>query len=439
MNNVDATFTKITEGDIVNTKLDTWNSLCGDLDNDGDQDMIEVPISTRCILYVNNGNGSFSSSELDLDYTAMCSGAMADLDKDGDLDFLLNSASRQSGNIICYNDGNSNNWVQVDYKGITGSGIGARVKLKANINGKPVWQIREITGNTAFRSQNSLRLHFGLGDATTIDSLVFYLPSTNFEIVKTNLDVNQFYTIEEPLPERYLYARFKADTLEGVKSVTVNFTDISMADPNYPITSWKWDFDNDGIIDSEEQHPSFQYSTDRDTLYTVKLIISNGSDEMAFSIPEYIKVYESEFTNIALNASVYSSSDENESTLPGFAVDGISSTRWSSRHNDPQWIMVDLEDTASVGGVLLDWEAAFAREFTLYISTDSLNWTEIYATTEGQGGSQKISFDPIGTRFVMLHGIKRSTPYGYSLYEFGVFDRLPFGTFTKRKQCKPGK
>jgi PKD repeat protein len=439
MNNGDATFTKITEGDIVNTKLDTWNSLWGDLDNDGDQDMIEVPISTRCILYVNNGNGSFSSSELDLDYTAMCSGAMADLDKDGDLDFLLNSASRQSGNIICYNDGNSNNWVQVDYKGITGSGIGARVKLKANINGKPVWQIREITGNTAFRSQNSLRLHFGLGDATTIDSLVFYLPSTNFEIVKTNLDVNQFYTIEEPLPERYLYARFKADTLEGVKSVTVNFTDISMADPNYPITSWKWDFDNDGIIDSEEQHPSFQYSTDRDTLYTVKLIISNGSDEMAFSIPEYIKVYESEFTNIALNASVYSSSDENESTLPGFAVDGISSTRWSSRHNDPQWIMVDLEDTASVGGVLLDWEAAFAREFTLYISTDSLNWTEIYATTEGQGGSQKISFDPIGTRFVMLHGIKRSTPYGYSLYEFGVFDRLPFGTFTKRKQCKPGK
>jgi len=430
MNNGDATFTQITEGDIVNTKLDTWNSLWGDLDNDGDQDMIEIPISTNCILHINNGNGSFSSSKLDSDYTAMCSGAMADMDKDGDLDFLLNSASNQAGNIIYYNNGNSNNWFQVDYKGITGSGIGARIKIKAKINGESVWQIREIAGNTAFRSQNSLRMHFGLGDATTIDSLVFQLPSQNFEIVKTNLDANQFYTIEEPLPVRYLRARFNADTLVGIKSLTVNFTDYSMADPHNPITSWKWDFDNDGIIDSEEQNPTFQYSTEHDTMYTVKLTISNGTDELSFSIQDYIKVYESEFNNIALNASVYSSSNEDNTTLPEFAVDGISTSRWSSSHNDPQWVMIDFEDTVSIGGILLEWEAAYAKEFKIYISTDSINWTEIYATTEGPGGTQKISFDPIRTRFVMMHGIKRSTPYGYSLYEFSVFDRLPFGAFT---------
>jgi PKD repeat protein len=274
-------------------------------------------------------------------------------------------------------------------------------------------------------------MHFGLGDATTIDSLVFQLPSKNFEIVKTNLDVNQFYTIEEPLPERYLHARFNADTLVGIKSLNVNFTDYSVADPNNPITSWKWDFDNDGTIDSEEQNPTFQYSTEQDTMYTVKLIISNGTDEMLSSIPEYINVYESEFTNIALNAGVYSSSNEDNTTLPKFAVDGKSTTRWSSKNNDPQWIMIDFEDTVSIGGVLLEWEAAYAKEFKVYISTDSINWTEMYATAEGPGGTQKISFDPISSQFVMMHGIKRSTPYGYSLYEFGVFDRLPFGTFTE--------
>jgi PKD repeat protein len=393
--------------------------------------MIEIPIRTNCILHINNGNGSFSSSELDPGYTEMCGGAMADLDKDGDLDFLLNSASAQKGNIVHYNNGNLNNWFQVDYKGITGSGIGARIKIKAKINGKPVWQIREIAGNNAFRSQNSLRMHFGLGDATTIDSLVFLLPSKNFEIVKTNLDANQFYTIEEPLPERYLLARFNADTLAGIKSLTVNFTDYSVADPNNPITSWKWDFDNDGVIDSEEQNPTFRFTTEQDTLYTVKLIISNGTDELEISNQEYITMYESDFSNIALNASVYSSSIENNTTLPESAVDGISTTRWSSKHNDPQWIMIDFEDTVSIGGVLLDWETAYAKEYSIYISTDSINWTEMYSTTEGPGGTQKISFDLIRTRFVMMHGIKRSTPYGYSLYEFGVFDRLPFGTFTE--------
>jgi len=58
MNNGDATFTQITEGDIVISKLDTWNSLWGDLDNDGDQDMIEIPISTNSILHINNGNSN---------------------------------------------------------------------------------------------------------------------------------------------------------------------------------------------------------------------------------------------------------------------------------------------------------------------------------------------------------------------------------------------
>jgi hypothetical protein len=430
-NNGDASFTKITEGDIVNTQLDTWNSIWGDLDNDGDQDMIEIPISTNCILHINNGDGSFSSSEFDPGYTAMCSGAMADIDNDGDLDFLLNSASNQAGNMVYYNNGNSNNWFQVDYKGITGSGIGARLKIKAKINGESVWQIREIAGNTAFRSQNSLRMHWGLGDATTIDTLIFKLPSKNFEIVKSNLDANQVYTIEEPLPDRYLLARFIADTLIGTKTLRVNFSDKSVADPNHPIISWKWDFNNDGIIDSEEQNPTFEYASDQDRMYTVKLVVSNGADKLESSIQDYITVYESEFSNLALNASTYSSSEENNPTPPEFAVDGISTTRWSSQHNDPQWIMIDLQDTVGIGGILLDWEAAFAKEYKIYISTDSINWTEMYSTTEGPGGTQKISFDRISARFVLMQGKKRATPYGYSLYEFGVYDRLPFGTYTE--------
>jgi len=49
--------------------------------------------------------------------------------------------------------------------------------------------------------------------------------------------------------------------------------------------------------------------------------------------------------------------------------------------------MIDFEDTVNIGGVLLEWEAAFAKEFKIYTSTDSINWTVLYSTTEGPGGT----------------------------------------------------
>ena len=55
------------------------------------------------------------------------------------------------------------------------SGIGSKVRLKANIDGQPIWQMQEILSQTGggFGGQNSLNVEFGLGDATVIDSILF--------------------------------------------------------------------------------------------------------------------------------------------------------------------------------------------------------------------------------------------------------------------------
>ena len=45
---------------------------------------------------------------------------------------------------------------------------------------------------------------------------------------------------------------------------------------------------------------------------------------------------------------------------PAAALDGRTTTRWSSQFSDPQWIQVDLGGTATVSQVVLDWEAAYA-------------------------------------------------------------------------------
>ncbi|MBP7332120.1 MAG: PKD domain-containing protein, partial [Firmicutes bacterium] len=70
-------------------------------------------------------------------------------------------------------------------------------------------------------------------------------------------------------------AAFTADVTSGTVPLTVQFTDQSTNSP----TSWAWDFDNDGTVDSTAQNPTHQYSTAG--AYTVKLTVSNsaGSDD----------------------------------------------------------------------------------------------------------------------------------------------------------------
>jgi parallel beta-helix repeat protein len=70
-------------------------------------------------------------------------------------------------------------------------------------------------------------------------------------------------------------AAFTVDKTSGPAPLTVQFTDESTENP----TSWAWDFDNDGVVDSTEQNPSYEYTAVG--TYTVKLTVNNdlGSDE----------------------------------------------------------------------------------------------------------------------------------------------------------------
>lgn len=68
----------------------------------------------------------------------------------------------------------------------------------------------------------------------------------------------------------------------------------------------------------------------------------------------------------------------------------------------------------------LDWEAAYATAFQIQTSPDGTNWTTIYSTTSGTGGTQTLSVSGTG-RYIRMYGTARATQYGYSLWEFGVF------------------
>ncbi|MDP8210824.1 MAG: GLUG motif-containing protein, partial [Candidatus Stygibacter australis] len=68
-----------------------------------------------------------------------------------------------------------------------------------------------------------------------------------------------------------LLANFEATPTSGLLPLTVNFFDGSFS--GSPITSWQWDFENDGVIDSYEQNPTWVYN--EPGIYSVSLTVSD--------------------------------------------------------------------------------------------------------------------------------------------------------------------
>jgi hypothetical protein len=101
------------------------------------------------------------------------------------------------------------NWINLTLEGTASnrSAIGARVKAKANIAGDDVWQMHEISGGSV--GQNSHRVHLGLRDAESVDSLMIRWPGSGEEGF-SNIEAGKFYKVVEG---------------EGITEITENITE----------------------------------------------------------------------------------------------------------------------------------------------------------------------------------------------------------------------
>lgn len=195
-------FESVTTGIVVTERRPNVGSSWGDFENDGDLDLIVATDSPMGnFLYFNDGHGNFTKITGESFTNDKSIGlSVCDYDQDGDLDILAVNGGfgEPLENYLYSNNGNGNNWLNLKCVGTTSnrSGIGARVRAKAFIRGAAVWQMREIAQQSGFGGHNSLRVHFGFGDATKIDSLVIRWPSKTTEVY-TNVVVNQFMTAIE--------------------------------------------------------------------------------------------------------------------------------------------------------------------------------------------------------------------------------------------------
>ncbi len=131
--------------------------------------------------------------------------------------------------------------------------------------------------------------------------------------------------------------------------------------------------------------------------------------------------------NIALNKPAFASSSENSTNTADKAFDGDPATRWGSvGQADPQYIYVDLGTKYDLCQVVLQWESALGKDFTIDVSDDAVNWTTLASKTNNFSLSNFISIKGSG-RYVRMFGTARGTHFGYSLYSFEVYGTLSAG------------
>lgn len=201
-------FTKISSGPVVNTTGNTFGSEWADVDNDGDLDLFATNSfwgsKWHNYLYLNDGAGNFTLDHYEVVSTDdgwSYGAAFGDFDRDGDLDLSVANCYAASQPDHLYENHAAetpNHWLVLECTGTTSnrSAIGAKVRVKAIIAGQPRWQMREISAQSGYCGQNQLAPHFGLGDATLVDSLVVEWPSGQ-RTVSTQVFANQYVAVTE--------------------------------------------------------------------------------------------------------------------------------------------------------------------------------------------------------------------------------------------------
>lgn len=199
VNNTDGTFSDQTEPAGMQSNRIGWATVFADFDNDTHLDTYVCNTVSPNRLY--RGSAVWPvvdvapEAGVDLLNHSYCV-STGDIDGDGDLDMLVDSTD---GRIRLYinhsEDASENNFVRLDIEGtrLNHNCVGAVVEL--DVESKT--QTREVRSGTNYKSQDEFTMHFGLAKAETIKQVRLYMPGQPVRTL-TNMPVNGRWTIYTP-------------------------------------------------------------------------------------------------------------------------------------------------------------------------------------------------------------------------------------------------
>ena len=245
-----------------------------DLDKDGDNDFVGCAKAGNIIIFKNNGQQEFTETEVCSGWGAPSSVSAGDLDGDGDIDLAATSCGNGDQIAWFINQGNDRF---------------NKVILKSNYDGSRQCEIvdldhdgdLDILSIAWVSSFVTLWENEGGGEFREYQFCTDAYDMLKLAIVDldgdNDLDIagacygdNEVRWWENV--NEFLAAGIENEDQSGHHEVTVEFHDNSRGRPD--ISQWAWDFDSDGIIDSNESDPVHSFS--QPGYYTVTLTVSNG-------------------------------------------------------------------------------------------------------------------------------------------------------------------
>ncbi|NNE29217.1 MAG: T9SS type A sorting domain-containing protein [Saprospiraceae bacterium] len=227
----------------------SWTADFGDVDNDGDFDCFVTNHSAQSQILINDGTGNFTDQSDAagigfLDFALQ--GLLRDFDNDGWLDIIVSGGDQyyyhnngdgtftevdnfipnghpahtysigdlnhdgfldinagygdiyttpsSRDDVIWLNEANDHHWIALDLEGTTAnrSATGAIARLYGP------WgvQTKEVRIGESYGISNTHAVHFGIGSATSIDSILVYWPSGNTDKIESP-SIDQFLLVKE--------------------------------------------------------------------------------------------------------------------------------------------------------------------------------------------------------------------------------------------------
>ena len=184
----------------VETRYVEWGAEMPDLDNDGLQDLLYVtgnvypeierllpqyPHRGPRVVFRNVGEPGFQNvTDLTGDASSPHSSrgaAFGDVDNDGDIDVLVMNMN-EPPSLLRNDYAGAHRWISLKLEGTEGnrSAIGATATVTAGGHR----QTRAVLSQSSYYSHDDLRLHFGLGDVRTADTIQVHWPSGRIDTLK---------------------------------------------------------------------------------------------------------------------------------------------------------------------------------------------------------------------------------------------------------------
>ncbi|MGB5403480.1 MAG: VCBS repeat-containing protein, partial [Robiginitalea sp.] len=174
--------------------------------------------NTRNFVFQGSENLEFKDrSEAWIRQDTLLSGATAwgDLDRDGDLDLVINNLNQPASILVNKGKGNTSLTLKLKYTGKNPYGVGAKVYMyfEGGV------QMRELFPVRGFQSSSEPLIHFGTGQAAQVDSVRIIWPDGRYQ-VERDLPTGQLLEIPMKDTRAFDYASLQPESLPLFKKLS---------------------------------------------------------------------------------------------------------------------------------------------------------------------------------------------------------------------------